>query len=347
MPYIKKSISKLFHEPHYIWVISIILSLAAVYIGMPASRDGWEYQSAYSKLNSQFEIHDLVKKDALFWIWMQIAKNFALSFQSAILPIICLSLHLKTKVLASLSDGNPLSVYAIYFLTYYSLHECTQLKISIALGFSMYACLMFTKRNILPAVIFSILGIGFHPTSLILVLIFLLCYLNSLSRKISWYLIPVCIVVLAADFSFTKELIHATLERVGGHYKEYIDVSENGTQNKSGLLYPYIGIIISILYFIKININSPKDRDTLASDAALATAAYGLSILLVANTYVAVAIRLSDILFLPLVAVLATYINYASLYGKYCTALLLIFFFFIRTIYLFKENFQNIFSYLV
>ena len=139
-------------------------------------RDYLQYRAFFESLSAEYDGRFEVGFVALTLLVKEMGFSFwALLFSSALISLTA-KLYLITRL------SNSTFWFFVYLLSLYPLHELTQVRVSIALGFGYLALYFsFNKRNGFKAIIFATFSVLFHWTLLVFVPFIL--FVNVLRRR--------------------------------------------------------------------------------------------------------------------------------------------------------------------
>lgn len=215
-----------------------------------------------------------------------------------------LGLIIKSYVILK-ESRYPLYSLLIYFSTFFFLHELTQLRVAVAIGFLFVAVMHVKQRSYLIALISYGIGIAFHY-SLLIALPFLLLYIifdARLLRWLSWLFLFLLVsqitfqlmVNIMPSSSLTTRLINYTvnLDRYG---------------NNSFFTIGFVMRICIALFFIIFYRLDRKTDDPYTIYIGMFF--YGMILYLFFSPYPVLYTRLSEILFFSEVLLLPIIIDY-------------------------------------
>jgi hypothetical protein len=313
-------------------LFSVLLAgLAALFLNMH-SLDASEYAKTFAAIKNDTPYPT---SEFLFWGMIDSCSSIGLSISSALFFIFTLGLMLKFEACAKLADQPGRTLILVYFATFYLLHEGTQLRIACGLAFSLWSCALLTSKRYALALLFCCVSAGFHITAPLLTVVFGLCLLSLSFQKSA----PVFCVAGATCFllkiSIALPLISSFTGLLGGHYTSYTSKLIDQGQNKSGLAFVYAFCVLGLL--ISLKLWARKNPDDLSStfNPLLATSIYGVGLIFWLYETVAIGSRLSDVLLITIVPVIAVFIANANLFCKTLSYAALALFFAARVYQLF------------
>lgn len=301
------------------YALAIIGSFIAVYIFSPISKDGDAYLNIYENIFDQVEI------EYLFRSWLEFGSVLEVSFSTILLPLIFFTLLLKLKALKQFGAYSVYG-YLAYGAIFYLLHDCSQLRISAALAFALWSCVAIMQRKWIYALLLCLFAAGFHITSLLLPIVFAACFYSRAICKFSWYFFLLGILIYFLKIPIMAIAAQKVALLLGGRYIYYTEVFIN-EQNTSGLAFVYaalLGILLVVVYYWGKTHSKMLPK---SFPAMLSTCIYGCGLMFWFYETVALASRLSDvlvILIVPLLAIVIANINF--IYRSLSIILLGIFF---------------------
>lgn len=301
--------------------------LIAAFICLPISKDGQAYLYFYENAS------DWISTEYLFWGWLEIGDYFQAPLSLTLLPLLFLALFLKLEAFKQLG-ANTWYLYPVYFSAFYLLHEGTQLRISTALAFALWSCVFSMRRQWYRALIFSVIAMGFHITSPLLPVVFTACYLSKKVRAWAWYVLIVGSVLYLLNISIIQILTSQLTAILGGRYLIYSDALLDD-QNTSGLANVYATLLSILLAFLHLWSKNHIKALPQAYQALMSTSVFGAAVLFWLYETTAVASRLSDVLAITVVPLLAIVISRVSIPFRLVSVILLGGFFYLRLFQLF------------
>lgn len=306
--------------------LAMIGAAIAAYICLENSKDGYAYAYFYE------DAANYNTAEYLFWGWLELGDYFGLSLANVIFPLLFVTLLIKLKVFQRFG-ASPTYCYLGYLSVFYLLHEGTQLRISCALALALLSCICVMRKQWFLALVWCCMAFGFHITSPLLPIVFAACYYYKNARKLSWYFLATGMVLYAFNISILQ-LINQLTDVVGGRYVSYSE-SLLDDQNSSGLAFVYAFLLGALLVFIIFWGRDKLKNLPAAYPALLASSVYGCALLFWLHETTAIASRLSDVLVITVVPLLAMVIARVSVVFQFTSVLLLIGFFALRLMQLF------------
>lgn len=305
-------------------------SCIAAFILQPISPDSNAY---YLLFNNVEKINFSWKAESIFLGILCFAKLLKISLYLALLPFIYLTLALKLKAFKYFG----LQTYYIFFCylsLFFLMHEGIQIRIAIALGFALLACIEIVENRIFLSFLLSLISVGFHVTSILLPLVFYFNYHSKFIRKFSWFFFMLGILFYCTKISLINYLVTPYLEFFDDKYLNYTDSSRLMNQNSSGLAFYYafsLAILIIFLNYIK---KFYLFTNNILMEVNIAVCTYGIGIIFWMYETVSVGMRLSDILVIFLVPILASMINQSQYLMQFMAIIMLCVSFVLKAHYL-------------
>ncbi len=303
-------------------------SIVAVYMLIPISKDIDSYQEIFSHITDHVEI------EYLFRNWLNIGSTLDASFAATLLPLIFLIFFLKLKAFQRLGAHSLGCVFLTYIAVFFLLHESAQLRIACALAFALWSCAEIIRRRWSYAILLCILGIGFHKTSVLLPVVFGACYHSKAINKFSWFFLFLGLLIFSLKIPIIDKVIAPVINFFGGRYFFYIS-SLMEQQNSSGLFFVYAFLLGALLIFLYFWGRANSKRLPEIYWVLLSTCVYGCGLLFWLYETVAIASRLSDVIVVLIVPLLAIVITKVKLLLRFLIFMLLGGFFSARVYQLF------------
>lgn len=308
-------------------VLTLLGVLIAVIICLPLSKDGQAYLFFYE------DAENWISTEYLFWGWLEIGDYFRASLATVLVPLLYLAMLLKLRAFKQLG-ANTWYLYLVYLSAFYLLHEGTQLRISTALAFALWSCICSMRGQWFRAGLLVCIAVGFHITSPLLPLVFTACYYYRGARVAAWYVLFIGFVCYLLNISLIRILTGQLTAILGGRYLIYSD-SLLDEQNTSGLANVYAVLLSLLLIFLHYWAKRHSYVLPKAYQALLSTSVFGAAILFWLYETTAVASRLSDVLAITTVPLLAIMIARVRFPFRLLSVLLLGGFFYLRLFQLF------------
>lgn len=239
----------------------LIIIMGALFVALFASEyssDAKEYSRIYSYLSEEnSSIFSLGRSEYLYYAWNKFFAFIGFDFKLFLFLSTVFFLSLKIFGLQCLCKKNDsFFVVVFYMLTLFLLHDAIQFKIAWALSFSVWSCVFISNKRYWPAFFAAIIGSGFHFTSVLLPITFLLCL------TISSYSIKLIYLFVAAFFGYliSTHLAGFFIDLFSAIDSRYLDYSEPYRlqhQNKTGLFGIYT--FLSACYCTFVYVNTCKD----------------------------------------------------------------------------------------
>ncbi len=185
-------------EIFFVLIFGLIFSWLAAERFLGIDRDYIQYFSFFESLSRSYD-----GRFELGFVFLNLlVKSVGLSFY--FLLFISAFLSLSPKLYLICKNPNWAFWVVIYFLMLYPLHEMTQVRVSIALGFGYLALYFAIRENLSPrVVIFSVLSILFHWT--LLIFIPFIVFVDFFKKReiiliVSIILVPTVFIYLSLSF---------------------------------------------------------------------------------------------------------------------------------------------------
>lgn len=314
------------------FAVAAIGSILAVFVFLPNSQDIDNYLTMFDE-RSAYPIDLTLTSEFLFWRWAQWVGSLGGSLYLALMPLSLLTLLLKLRAFRFFGVSS-FCTYICYFCIFYLLHDCTQIRISFALAFALWACVYIKHKQWWLVALLSFLSLGFHITAPLLPLMFAACQ-NKTICKYSWLALIAGIFAFIGQFSIMETTIAPIIGLLGGSYLDYIAPTRLETQNASGLMFIYAFLLSILLLCLHCWKQLNPRHNTHLFSTCLAVCVYGTALMFWFYDTVAVASRLADILTLLMVPLLATAISTSQAIFRYLSFSILLLFFAMRMVQLF------------
>ncbi len=309
------------------YALAFLGGVFAAYICLPISKDGDAYLFFYQ------DASNYTSSEYLFWIWLNIGDHLGMSLSAILLPLLFLTLLLKLKAFKQLG-ANTGYVYLVYVAVFYLLHEGTQLRISSGLAFSLCSCVYATRRQWFLACLLALVAVGFHITAPLLPIVFTLCFYSKKTRKLSWWFLALGVLVYAGRISVIEIVTGQFAAVLGGRYTMYTD-SLMDDQNSSGLVFVYAFLLATLLVVLAFWGRKKLQILPKTYSALVATSVYGCAVLFWLHETTAAASRMSDVLAITVVPLVAIAIARVYISFQVASVILLAGFFYMRLFQLF------------
>lgn len=152
---------------------AVLLVFAILFAGLRgASNDYGEYVLMFRDVQSagnSFLQRMLIGKDPLFGLLIMGIQAVGLQLQALFLASAAIALILKANAFSRVFGTYATPLFVTICTTYF-LHEYTQIRLAIALGFAFLALIALSERRRLLWLIFSLLAAGFHVSTVAVLL---------------------------------------------------------------------------------------------------------------------------------------------------------------------------------
>ena len=171
------NIALISHQNRVVWknpkaifllLIWLFFSFAAGYHWFGEGRDYSEYLSFYSGLESKsFWVNIRFEPGFTFFAWV-FKFYLGASYSTFYLVLVSLALGLKLHLIWRYTNSPVLAALA-YLMLFYPLHEYTQIRVAVAMGFAYLAIHEGLQRKIYNALILLLLALFFHYSVVVLI----------------------------------------------------------------------------------------------------------------------------------------------------------------------------------
>ncbi len=304
---------------------------------LPNSKDSIAYHMLLDELPNTFDRFNYPSLEYLFWGWLHINKVMGFNLAFALTPLSFLALHMKFKVFNAFGKSS-LYVPLAYVSIFYLLHEGSQLRIAIGLAFALCACLAIAQRNRLKAIVLIATSVGFHLSAALLPFVFYCCFFSLFIQRLSWFFLGASVFAYIKSFDAIEAittLFSYILPSLDARYLLYTDDSFRINQNSSGLFIAYGFILSFLLIFLHYWFKKHIGLQTRLLKVCLAVCVFGDGLLFFLRDFVVVASRLSDVLTILIIPLIATVIRASCIQVRLLSIAALASFFLIRGYQLF------------
>jgi EpsG family len=144
-----------------------------------------------------------------------------------------------------------------FFCNYYLLHEMTQIRTAIAVGFFLFAIYYKGKRDFIAFSVCVITSIMFHYSSFFALLILFFSE-KSINKKIYFSLALLCIPLSFINFEFLLSFLNFDLGALSVKQNSYVNNVLEETINRRSILYliAVLDTIVLIMLSDKIFVNN-------------------------------------------------------------------------------------------
>lgn len=293
--------------------ISILLAeISALFLNVK-SFDFPEYVRTFDSFKFH---HPYPSFEYIFWGIIEALTTIGTPYHLAIFFIFIGTIHIKIIAIKKLSSQSTWPLIFIYISIFFLLHECTQLRIACGLSFSLFSCHFIIEKKYYLALFLACISVGFHITAPLLTFIFFLCFSNSLFQRIAIIFSTIGAALFLLKASIIFPLMSSTMLLLGGRYIDYTNKLIAQGQNKSGLVFVYAFFVLGILILLKIWAQKNITKLPPSFNALLATSIYGIGVIFWLYETVAIGSRLSDVLLITIVPVIAIFIANTSFFYK-------------------------------
>lgn len=258
-------------------------------------------------------------------------------FNGSLVPVFLvstiLSLYLKFRYILNHSDYYHLSI-VFYILSFFLLHEYTQIRVSVSIGVLFWAIEDIKNKNKKKYFLKVVLALCFHYSSIIMIPLYFYCQnrFKFIYILYPWLLILLNITVLR-NVNFTEFLINiiSNISGTMGSLLKY-KIGPTGTRlNVFNIYYFSLLLIITLIVFIKNKKFNEKNI------VLIKITSFSLVIFLIFLNFnlPVLVFRLSEFV-APVTAVL--FVNILSLVKQKYLVLFLLFIFFVLQFYLFSTR---------
>lgn len=216
-------------------VVSFALAVGVLF-GFEWSKDAAAYTSMFDDLDLDGE-NGFPSSEIGFWQILFIGKSAGLSLQTMVTLLAGVVVFWKLRILMRLG-GAPFSVLFVYILTYFFLHDVTQIRIGCAAVFALASCLFIEDRKFFFAFILAGVGLTFHLSSVALPFVYFFGMALKRTDLVAGVSLLIGLVVASLGIE-TTAISEMALNAIGGRYSEYGSDSFLGAQNTTGLAFPY------------------------------------------------------------------------------------------------------------
>lgn len=207
-------------------ILGIALILTAGLRGFESTPDTEGYVAMFE--GTADAIQELVEPSFTFIITMMNAMDFDATSLFLTYAIISVPIHLS--ILWRLSKDYPFTILTIYISYYFMMHEMVQIRAGVAAGLFLWAIYYYVEKRKLLALSFILVGIFFHYSALIGLVLFVLKDKLPKWQKIVLYLIiPIGLVIYFSKIDISY-LIPDSL--TGGKLAVYRELNDKGIEDE-------------------------------------------------------------------------------------------------------------------
>lgn len=197
-----------------------------------------------------------------FWIINQFNQIlFDGNIQTFFLIYAIIGIAIKIFAISNISLYPLFSIFT-YFCLYFILYDMTAIRVSVAIGFFLWAIPDILNKNLKYYLFKMILAISFHYSALIMVFLYFINP-NKINKKF-YFLVPIILFLL----SFISENIVVVINYLSSLFpvyiewkiKAYITLLEDSTYNTINRFNPFIISLFFIYCISLLNINKFKQK---------------------------------------------------------------------------------------
>jgi hypothetical protein len=289
-------------------VARFILAIQALFFGSIAtfiflnfSRDVENYRSLYDRV-SEVDLYWLSSLEPSSLLLFYLASSLNLDFMWFIGVLLTIALYAKLSVLRNFSNNYLISLL-FYLSWFYLLHDATQFRLALATPFFLMSFYFTSSKEYLKAYIFGLVGISFH-------------------YSISFYIFFIAFNHLVTSFDLKRQnillitllLLSLIIFYFGGIASLLINIGQAYIPEKILLYFERGGIIgisfkqgfiLTMIILILPFSNSLDDLEKLAFRSVI----FSMICNLVFSDLPILAVRLSELFFLPFLFILPTLVK--------------------------------------
>lgn len=293
---------------------ALILASFAALRGSDVAADFLVYQDWYSSrdLGSGF-----LERPGLFEaVYFLLNDFFAASgmpFRIFVWFLAFIAVLIKTHVIVSFSKNSwavAISVL-IYLLTFYLLHDFTQIRVGLAIAFIFLAVRSLVDSNRAHFALFALIATGFHSSAL-MAFFLLLPHRGSIAHWIDWglFVVTSSVILLAMRGVDIGAGLVSMLTTFDPRVALYVSLSESGQSEAanafpvSALLLLALALSLTGIEFYRLQVNPPDNPDVHAIVLVRRSILIGVSCLVSLSAVPELALRLFEfnIALVPIVA---------------------------------------------
>nr|WP_253260751.1 EpsG family protein [Rhodanobacter glycinis] len=212
-----------------------------------------------------------VGKDPLFGALIIAIQSLGLGPQWLFLTAVALALAAKARAFVDVFGAIVTPLFATICMTYF-LHEFTQIRVAIALGFAFLALVELCNGRKMRWVIYSIIAVGFHVSALALIP-FELPLAFGMRTRMTWSLSGLSLVMLAAIGNFLS-----SFASYDGRVTVYI--GDTGLTTHMLIVGTFkIAIVVFLSIYLTAKAAESPERKLLMQSCLLAVVGYVLMII--------------------------------------------------------------------
>ena len=275
-------------RPFVLLVISVVLALCAANRWIGWGRDYEQYLVAYNAISptftyggTRFELGYQISA----WVFAVIlGADFSVFYFFAALTSLLVKFYLFEKYLSK-----PYLATIAYILLFYPIFEYTQIRAALAISFSYLAVHLLMEKKFLLALILSTLGLLFHSSSFVLVV--LVIGVLALPKKLALVATPIAALLLVVVSVVAGEYLAGIFSQINPLIFRYLE-NDNASQEINVLS------LSSILFMATISVGLTfriSQKDEYASKF-LILAIFGIVMLFIFKASPVIALRTSEFL---------------------------------------------------
>ena len=268
------------------------------------SPDAAEYRQIYETIkNAGWQFDFFSRREVLYFFWNGLAGWFGLTFEGYLFVSTVIFCSAKLFAFNRLGRGVGLiPIFLIYVSLYFLLHDAIQYKISFALTFAIWACVFLSENRTSFAALNTVLALGFHPSAILLPFAYLFSKIIQKNRLLIFLTVCVWMLLCLVERNLAEALV-AIVGRFEPRYLDYLDGWTLSRQNRSGLFFPYVILSAAFVAYVTVNLSKRFESESVRSQLGVLIIAVGILVLF--RNYVSMANRLSDVLSILMIPVLA------------------------------------------
>lgn len=207
-------------------VLGIAMILTAGLRGFDSTPDTDGYVGMYEGSEDLFE--ELIEPS--FILIMTVLHSLSFDATSLFLTYAIISVPIHLGILWKLSKDYPFTILTIYISYYFMMHEMVQIRAGVAAGLFLWAIYYYVEKRKLLALTFILVGVFFHFSALIgLVLFVLKDRLPSWQKVALYLLVPIGLMAYFSNLDISY-LVPDSL--IGGKMAIYRDLRDRGIEEE-------------------------------------------------------------------------------------------------------------------
>lgn len=292
-------------------VLGALAFLGALFVStycMENAKDSDAYRESFADLSDQINgIGDSPTREVLFWGYLTIARVTGVSLELAMFFLTFFFLWIKLVGLEQFTRSLKFTIF-LYGAVLFALHEGTQFRISCGLALAIWSCVFITRRQWYVAILTMVLAAGFHLTAVLLPIVFFCCFQYLIFVRAAWFFWAVTVALYLSNVSIFGSL-GKVLILLGGRYLDYGSADLLQNQNSTGLAFVYALVVAGILFIVGRGANALSRDEAQISNACVAAAIYGNSLIFLMHEIIVIGIRLSDVLLVLALPVMGSVVS--------------------------------------